>query len=104
MGASDIENRRKLTTSRSNMKELNDVQDGELCENGPMRMTARDALYHRAKSLRAKSDRLMSLVRALDEIKKHACNVPDGQEAGPHIGVGSDADEALWELAQQIPY
>lgn len=42
--------------------------------------------------------KLRSLANKLEEIERSSQSF-DGQESGPHIGVGSDAEEALWSLA-----
>ena len=64
------------------------------------RMSAVDAIRHRAKQLRQKAARWESLANSLEEIERYAhSQSKDGNESGPHIGAGSAAEELLWELA-----
>lgn len=68
-------------------------------ESQPMRETAISALRTRGEQILRRGRQLIALANALDEIQKSAtegCNGSDGRH--PYIGVGSDAEEALWEL------
>ena len=75
------------------------------------RESAFDVLRRRAEECRAvakeyerKARMLDSLVQAHIEIERNARSQSDGQsEGGPYIGVGSQAEEALWLLAVTFP-
>lgn len=74
--------------------------------SGP-RPKATQVMRERAKRMEEKAKRIMveaaqwrQLAKALDEIEEEAKKqCVDGSEAGPHIGVGSDAETLLWKLA-----
>lgn len=76
-------------------------------EAGASRESARDAILRRAADCQAMSNqysldvaRLRALARMLSDIERSAReSAEDGAEIGPHIGVGSDAEQALWMLA-----
>jgi hypothetical protein len=54
----------------------------------------------RAARLRMRAAKWESLANALDEIERYAKNQSkDGGEGGHYIGVGSDPEMLLWELA-----
>lgn len=69
------------------------------------RQKATDAMRSRAELLERESERFgkeaaewRQLADILDTIEKEARR-EDGQESGPHIGVGSPAENLLWKLA-----
>jgi hypothetical protein len=66
--------------------------------HGEGRMKATDVLREKAKRLQAKAAGLLQLANTLDEISRNAIG-PDGEDGGPHVGVGSPAEVALWEMA-----
>jgi hypothetical protein len=52
--------------------------------------------------LKSQADHWNALADALDRIERYANEqCVDGNEAGPHIGVGSMAEGLLWELASK---
>jgi hypothetical protein len=63
------------------------------------RRKATDEMRARAEQLEKHAADWRCLAAALDEIEKHAASGPDGEEGGPHIGVGSQAEMFLWSLA-----
>ena len=66
------------------------------------RMNAVAAIRNRAERLRRYAARWDALANSLEEIERHAASQSvDGGEGGPHIGVGSPAEELLWELASR---
>jgi hypothetical protein len=70
--------------------------------SGAQRMKATDVMRDRAKRLRQQAAKWNALADQLDEITKYAnSQSKDGEDAGPHIGVGSAPEELLWELASR---
>ena len=69
--------------------------------NNEGRMKATDVLRDRASMLMRRANGLKQLADQLDLIAESAAS-KDGGEDGPHVGVGSQAEEALWEMACSI--
>lgn len=67
-------------------------------ENGPMRETAIGSLKSRAKELIRRGNGLLALANTLEAIQKSATEGCEGDGRHPYIGVGSQAEEALWDL------
>jgi hypothetical protein len=66
------------------------------------RKKAVDVMRDRARRLKSQADHWNALADALDRIERYANEqCVDGNEAGPHIGVGSMAEGLLWELASK---
>lgn len=70
-----------------------------------MRMKATDVLRQRANEMRRKANGLTQLANTLDEIERMSlASAKDGCEGSiPYVGVGSGAEEALWEMAVKLP-
>lgn len=62
------------------------------------RESAVNCLKSRGKELVFRGQQLLSLANAIEDIEKSAIKGFDGEGRHPHIGIGSDAEEALWEL------
>lgn len=78
-------------------------------ESGPCRESAVESLRKLAEEAMGYSDQyrrqangFKALADQLDAIAAHAATF-EGDTA-PHIGVGSDAEHALWSLAQNFPF
>ncbi len=88
------------------MVEKDDWRGESANEAGPSRSTAveeirgKAELYERlAAAYRRRAAQLMSLARQLEGINKYAASVSNGGDGPcPTIGVGSDAEYALWQL------
>jgi hypothetical protein len=66
---------------------------------GCHRRKATDEMREKAKQLEEQAANWRCLADALDEIERYASKGSDGEEGGPHIGVGSQAEAFLWALA-----
>ncbi len=64
------------------------------------RQKASDALREAAKRLHRRASGLEDIAVALDRCVP--TSLEDGSEGHPHIGVGSAAEVALWDLAGSI--
>jgi hypothetical protein len=85
----------------SSFKDLRPKNVSEL-PSGGSRVRAIVAMRDRASSLRRQADKWDNLARSLEEIEKYAqSQSKDGEECGPHIGVGSAPEQLLWELASR---
>ena len=78
---------------------MSQVEATQSTEGIGARQSARDTLRDAAKRLRHRADGLDSIADALERCVPVAT---DGREGHPHIGVGSSAEIALWELAISI--
>lgn len=67
-------------------------------ERGPCRETAVGALKSRGEEMVRRGRRLIALARTLEDVQKSATEGCEGDGRHPYVGVGSDAEEALWEL------
>lgn len=65
------------------------------------RARATEVMRHRAKLLERRAADWRNLANVLDAIENEAVAGPDGQEGGPHIGRGSQAERFLWMLASE---
>jgi hypothetical protein len=67
------------------------------------RQTATQVLKQKARALIDKGHRLMALAKQLEWMEQYVRSTsPDGEDSGPYLGAGSDAEVALWEMAQEV--
>lgn len=72
-------------------------QQSESIGGGSGRQSANHALRDTAAFLRKRAEGLEAIADALERCTPSGTE--DGREGHPHIGVGSDAEIALWSLA-----
>lgn len=78
--------------------------------NGPCRETALVAIRGRAlsmiergKEMTKEGEQFLALARQLEAIDKYADSQSNGGDGPvPTIGIGSDAEQALWRLATSL--
>ena len=67
-------------------------------ECAPCRQTAVSALRERGEGMIRGGRQLLALARTLEQIRESATAGCEGEGRHPYLGVGSDAEEALWAL------